>query len=90
MCARVKPKFSMQIKGKLSVIPTHVTQRLKSDLTKRSRSEEFHFGDSLNLMQDEIESTLDQIELNIRKTWYSSLDQWNLLWSSSISYYKCC
>ena len=33
-----------------------------------SRSEEFHFGDFLNLMQDEIESNLDQIELNIGKT----------------------
>ena len=26
-----------------------------------------HFGDSLNIMQDEIESTLDQIKLNIGK-----------------------
>ena len=32
-----------------------------------SRSEEFHFGDSLNLVQYENQSTLDQIELNIGK-----------------------
>ena len=29
--------------------------------------EEFHFGDSLNLMQDEIESTLDHVELKMEK-----------------------
>ena len=33
-----------------------------------SRSEEFHLGDSLNVMWGEIESTLDQIELNIGKS----------------------
>ena len=34
---------------------------------KISRSEKFHFGDSLNIIQDETESTLDQIEVVIRK-----------------------
>ena len=33
-----------------------------------SKSEEFHCGDSLNLMPDVIDSTLDQIEINIAKT----------------------
>ena len=37
---------------------------------KVSKNKDFHFGDSLNLMPGEIgeiESTLDQIELNIGK-----------------------
>ena len=32
-----------------------------SKLCKMSQSEEFHFGDSLNLMQDDIEFAIDQI-----------------------------
>ena len=32
---------------------------------KISKSEKFHFSDSLNLMQDEIESNLDQIKVSI-------------------------
>ena len=34
---------------------------------KISRSEKIDFGDWLNLIQDGVESTLDQIEVNIRK-----------------------
>ena len=56
-------------------------------------SEKFHFGDSSNLMQDDTESTLDQIEVNTGKlnkygkTWNSSLGDWTLLWTSLINYH---
>ena len=44
-------------------------------------SEEFYFGDLLNFMQNEIESDVDQIELNIgklRKHGNSNFGGWNL------------
>ena len=41
--------------------------KVTSLINKISRSERFHIGDSLNIMQNEIESTLDQIEVNTGK-----------------------
>ena len=65
----------------------HYFSHLRKDSSwthKISRCKEFHFSDSLNFIQDEIEFTPDQIELSIRqlrnhgKTWNSSLGGWNL------------
>ena len=45
-----------------------MTRYYAASIAEMSWSEEFYFGDSLILMQDEIESTPGQIELNIAKT----------------------